>query len=137
MNTLAMSISMMAFCLVDTKTTAPVILAMTFIYGFLMSLQYTSMNSLAYANIEENQQSAATSIMSTMQQMAQSLGVAIAAIFLRVFAPEGILNLAAFHHTFLLLGMISYVAILLFLQLQVQDGEELLIKSNLLPENMK
>lgn len=137
MNTLAMSISMMAFCLVDTQTTAPVILTMTFIYGFLMSLQYTSMNSLAYANIEDNQQSAATSIMSTMQQMAQSLGVAIAAIFLRVFAPEGILNLAAFQHTFLLLGMISYVAIILFLQLQVQDGEELLIKSNLLPENMK
>ena len=43
------------------------------------------MNSLAYAQITPDLLSSATSIMSTIQQLSQSFGVALAALFFTFF----------------------------------------------------
>ena len=55
------------------------------VYGFFTSLQYTSMNTLVYADITEEQTSSASSIASTMQQMSISFGVAVGVAGDRVF----------------------------------------------------
>ena len=56
------------------------IVALAFLYGAYSSLQYTSMNTLVYADTTEEETSAANSIFSTVQQMAISFGVATAGL---------------------------------------------------------
>ena len=64
------------------------IVAEVFFYGFFTSLQYTSMNTLVYADVSEEQESSASSIASTMQQMAISFGVASASLVTVFFIPD-------------------------------------------------
>ncbi|EHL29285.1 MDR family MFS transporter [Legionella drancourtii] len=126
LNTILVSISLWSFCLINAASTVYGISLLTFIYGFLISLQYTGMNSLAYANVTEQDMSAATSIMSTIQQLAQSFGVAVSAILLSVFSSHHLLSVKIFHQTFLMLGVLTLLSGPIFLSLQKEDGDELI-----------
>src|ERR1019366_10033682 len=64
------------------------VVAEVFCYGFFTSLQYTSMNTLVYADVSQEQESSASSIASTMQQMAISFGVASASLVTVFFLPD-------------------------------------------------
>ena len=74
-NTLALGVMIMLFATIDAATPVWLIVMMAFTYGFLTSLQYTSMNTLAYADVGEREASAASTIASTVQQMAVSLSL--------------------------------------------------------------
>ena len=99
-------------------------------YGFLVSLQYTGMNSLAYASLAEEDLSSATAIMSTTQQLAQSFGVAVAAIIVNIYASNFSVNhglsLQVFHQTFVTLGILTMLSIVIFMGLRSDDGHELI-----------
>jgi len=70
---------------INNETPLYFIALCTFIYGVLIALQYSGMNSLYYADIDLESFSAATSIMSTVQQLSQSFGVAVSAMLLQFF----------------------------------------------------
>lgn len=129
LNTILVALGLWSFVLVNEHTAMVAIGAMTFAYGFLISLQYTGMNSLAYANLAADDVSAATSIMSTTQQLAQSFGVAVAAILVRIFAAnhnEAILSMTTFHEAFVALGILTFCSIVIFISLKKEDGNELI-----------
>ncbi|WP_131783485.1 MFS transporter [Legionella gresilensis] len=128
LNTLLVGFSLISFSFINEYSTLLKIGILTFIYGLLISLQYTGMNSLAYANVEPEDLSAATSIMSTVQQISQSFGVAIAAILLHVFTPAktSLLSIDTLHHTFIAMGLVTCLSLLIFSQLKQQDGQELI-----------
>ncbi|MGQ3887910.1 MFS transporter [Legionella sp. CNM-1927-20] len=129
LNTLLVGFSLISFSFINEHSTVLKIGILTFIYGFLISLQYTGMNSLAYANVEPDDLSSATSIMSTVQQISQSFGVAIAAILLHLFTPfskASLLSVATLHHTFIAMGLITCLSLLVFSQLKKEDGQELI-----------
>ncbi len=130
LNTLLVSVSLWSFFSIDQHSSVYTIAFLTFLYGFLIALQYTGMNSLAYANITENNMSAATSIMSTTQQLAQSFGVAVSAIFLSFFTArhsgDHVLSIQIFHDTFLMLGVLTFFSGLIFTFLKKEDGLELI-----------
>lgn len=68
-----------------TETTPhAVILTVLLIGGFFKSLQFTSINSLAYADIEPRAMSRATSFASVAQQLSMSAGVAAGALVLEL-----------------------------------------------------
>jgi len=67
---------LLLFATIGVHTLIWVIVALAFLYGAYSSLQYTSMNTLVYADTTEEETSAANSIFSTVQQMAISFGVA-------------------------------------------------------------
>lgn len=134
LNTMLVSLSLCTFALINQDTNIYFIAGLTFIYGFLISLQYTGMNSLAYANIQPDDVSSATSIMSTIQQLSQSFGVAVAAMIITFFAPYStghILSVPVFHHTFLALGLVTLCSALIFMRLKKEDGQELIIAPQL------
>ncbi|MFC3125602.1 MFS transporter [Pseudoroseomonas globiformis] len=54
------------------------------ISGLCRSLQFTAMNTLAYADVPQEKLSAATSLYSTAQQLPQALGVAVASAVLQI-----------------------------------------------------
>lgn len=128
-NTLLVALSLFSFSLITAQTSIYIIGCLTFLYGFLISLQYSAMNSLAYANISADEFSAATSIMSTLQQIAQSFAVAIAALLLRIFSANFsdrlLLSVRIFHHSFIALGIITLFSGLIFLYLKPSDGHEM------------
>jgi EmrB/QacA subfamily drug resistance transporter len=126
LNTILVSITLWSFCSINASSTIFGISFLTFLYGFLISMQYTGMNSLAYANVNENDMSAATSIMSTIQQLAQSFGVAVSAILISLFSSHHILSLQIFHETFFMLGLLTLLSGIIFLSLKKEDGEELI-----------
>jgi EmrB/QacA subfamily drug resistance transporter len=129
-NTLCVGLGLCAFSFISNATPWFVIAIFTFIYGFLTSTQYSGMNSLAYIEISEEHLSAATSIMSTLQQISQSFGVAIGALLLRYFSSQSAhgftLSIAVFHHTFLALGMLTLLSTLIFLNLKPHDGDQMI-----------
>ncbi len=57
-----------------------IIVLQAFCYGAFTSLQYTSMNTLVYADIDDERTSGASSIASTVQQLSISFGVAAAGL---------------------------------------------------------
>ncbi|MCA0402884.1 MAG: MFS transporter [Proteobacteria bacterium] len=130
LNSFLVGLALFAFILINPSFSTYIIGFLTFIYGFLIALQYTGMNSLAYANLEDNDISAATSIMSTIQQLAQSFGVAVSAIFISFFTYEfsdhHILTVGVFHKTFFVLGLLTMLSAFIFLGLKEEDGQELL-----------
>lgn len=130
LNTLLVSISLWSFFSINEHTSVYGIAFLTFIYGFFIALQYTGINSLAYANIHENNMSAATSIMSTIQQLAQSFGVAVSAILISLFtylySANHVLSVQIFHDTFLMLGIFTFLSGIIFTFLKKEDGLELI-----------
>src|SRR6202041_498852 len=67
-NTLIIGLLILLFATIGKGTPVWLIVVEVFFYGFFTSLQYTSMNTLVYADISGAQESGASSIASTVQQ---------------------------------------------------------------------
>ncbi|OGV47626.1 MAG: multidrug transporter [Legionellales bacterium RIFCSPHIGHO2_12_FULL_42_9] len=130
-NTIFAGLSIWMLTSIDANTPIYVIAFLTGVYGFILTLQYSSMNSLAYADVLPEDLSAATSIMSTLQQFAQSFGVATSALFIRlfsgVFSGNLVLTPTVFHYTFFAVGFFTLLSTFVFLQLKPEDGQQLIL----------
>ncbi|HUU24103.1 MAG TPA: DHA2 family efflux MFS transporter permease subunit [Methyloceanibacter sp.] len=71
-----------AAALFTAVTPAAIILGVLLVGGFFKSLQFTAINSIAYADIDEKEMSKATSFASVAQQLSMSAGVAVGALVL-------------------------------------------------------
>lgn len=130
LNTFLVGLSQWTFIGVNMHTPIYLIAGFTFLFGFVISLQYSAMTSLAYADIDPIDLSAATSIMSTLQQLAQSFGVAVSALLLGEFANKAHLGhhltVDVFHHTFFAMGIITFCSIFIFMRLNPKDGMQMI-----------
>ena len=127
-NTLILGVLIMLFATIGPATPVALIVAHVFVYGFFTSLQYTSMNTLAYADITEDDTSAASTIASTMQQMSISFGVATASLVTAIFVPDRFNATSAqmttgIHKAFIVLGALTAVSTFIFRELRREDGE--------------
>ena len=128
-NTLLIGLLIMAFGTIGQHTPVWVIALQAFTYGAFSSLQYTSMNTLAYADTTEQQTSSASSIASTMQQMSVSFGVAIAGLTTVLFIPQSASGkpleiVHGIHEAFLLLGALTIFSTIVFRSLRAGDGDD-------------
>jgi EmrB/QacA subfamily drug resistance transporter len=127
-NTLAIGLLIGLFGLVGPATPVWVIVAQTFCFGFFSSFQYTSMNTLTYADVPDRDTSMASTIASTTQQMSMSFGVAAASLTAAIFIPDRFhatppqiihgIHLACFA-----LGALTVASTLLFRTLKPDDGD--------------
>ena len=126
-NTLMIGLMICLFATIGIGTPVWLVVLESFCYGFFSSLQYTSMNTLVYADISQEDASSASSIASTMQQMSISFGVATASLLTAVFIPDRHHSSAAemiggIHRAFFVLGGITVLSTLVFQELKVGDG---------------
>lgn len=126
-NTIIIGVLILLFSTIGLGTPVWLIVTMVFCYGFFTSLQYTSMNTLVYADISEEEASAASSIASTMQQMSISFGVASASLVTAFFLPDRFRsNPAQFihgiHRAFYVLGGMTVLSTIVFRELKRGDG---------------
>ncbi len=127
-NTLVIGGLLALFATIGTHTPMWVILVLAFFYGAFTSLQYTSMNTLVYADITEPDTSSASSIASTMQQLAISFGVATAGLTTAFFVPHGDHSNPAemihgIHSALRFLAVLTAVSTLVFWSLRPGDGQ--------------
>jgi len=104
------------------------ILAVLLIGGFFRSLQFTSINTLAYADIEPKAMSAATSFASVAQQLSMSAGVAVGALvleFQRHGRPSTAVEPSDFTLAFVVIALISAASVLIFMRLPKTAGTSL------------
>ena len=126
-NTLILGVLISLFATIGATTPVPLMVLQVFVYGFFTSLQYTSMNTLAYADITGEQTSSASTIASTMQQMSISFGVATASLVTAVFIPDRFHAsrqemISGIHKAFLILGAMTMVSTFIFRGLRANDG---------------
>lgn len=86
-NTLISSVAMCAIGLPTSETPVIIIIMILLFYGFISSLHFTSLGSMAYADIDKNKVAQATSLISCIQLLASVVGVTIAAITTQITQP--------------------------------------------------
>jgi MFS family permease len=127
-NTVLLGATMCLFSLVTPNTPLATIVLLAFAQGFFNSLQFSSVNSMGYADIAPADSSMATSFASTCQQMSLSFGLAcaslIAAWYLgNVPQTEQLAVTNALHRTFLTVGALTILSSLSFWSLRPEDGD--------------
>ena len=92
--------------------------------GFFRSLHFTSINVIAYADVEPGRMSRATSFMSTAQQLSISMGVGTGALILHSTAGTNV-AVGDFWPAFVIVSLISASSIFFYLGLPSGAGDAL------------
>jgi EmrB/QacA subfamily drug resistance transporter len=126
-NTVIIGMALMLFATIGFGTPAWVIVVQAACYGAFQSLQLTSMNTLVYSDIPQEQASNASSIASTLQQLSISFGVAAAGLTTAFFIPPSVRSnptqfMGGVHEAFLVLGGFTVLSTLVFWRLKAGDG---------------
>ncbi|HXC00436.1 MAG TPA: DHA2 family efflux MFS transporter permease subunit [Terriglobales bacterium] len=127
-NTVIIGLLILLFATIGISTPVWLIVVQVFCYGFFTSLQYTSMNTLVYADVNEEESSSASSIASTMQQMSMSFGVATASLVTAFFIPDRFRSNASqlihgIHSAFVCMGVMTILSTIVFRELRRGDGD--------------
>jgi EmrB/QacA subfamily drug resistance transporter len=127
-NTVILGLLLMLFATIGSATPLWAIITQAFCFGAFTSLQYTSMNTLVYADVDEHNTSSASSIASTAQQMSISFGVAAAGLTTAFFIPDRFHSspsemIHGIHEAFLLLGGLTILSTIVFYWLKPGDGD--------------
>lgn len=127
-NTVMIGIVVCSFAAVGPGTPLFVIVLLGLALGFFNSLQYTSMNSMAYADIDTQDSSMASTIASSMQQMSMSFGLAFGSLIAGWYLgglPQTDQSAVthALHYAFLTVGAMTMLSSLSFWSLRPRDGE--------------
>jgi EmrB/QacA subfamily drug resistance transporter len=119
----------LAACALFTVTT-PLLLIMIILVvgGFFRSLQFTAINTVAYAEVEPSQMSRATTLVSVNQQLAISAGVAVGAFSVEttmLVHHVSELSAADFAPAFIVVAIISAISAWFFYQMPDDAGHEI------------
>ncbi len=118
----------LAACALFTVTT-PLLLIMIILVvgGFFRSLQFTAINTVAYAEVEPAQMSRATTLVSVNQQLAISAGVAVGAFSVEstmMLRHVSELSAVDFAPGFLVVAIISAISTYFFYRMPVDAGHQ-------------
>jgi EmrB/QacA subfamily drug resistance transporter len=120
------SLILMSYSMFRPATSHVVIVLALLSGGFLRSLQFTALGTLAYADVPETLMSNASSLASMAQQLFLSLGVAIAALLLHLSLgghAASTLSSSNFTLPFVVVGVLAMLSSLLFVPLGHDAGE--------------
>jgi MFS family permease len=137
-NTVLLGITMLGFTQIDRGAPLWHILMLSFSQGFFASLQFTSMNSLVFADISDRNASKASSISSTAQQLSLSFGVAFGSLLAGWFLggldqANPVQTIPALHKAFACMGGITILSSLTFWGLDRNDGNNVSNRTPLPP----
>jgi len=110
-------------------TPVPVIVALLFASGLTRSMQYSALNTLAFADVPENWMSGANTLFNMTQQLSLAMGIALGAVALRVAgfwgprAAPGAIPVAHFHTAFLIVAAVAVVVVVDALGLDRTAGD--------------
>ena len=127
-NTVVIGLTIMLFARIGPGTSVVEIVLQACLFGFFSSLQYTAMNTLAYADVAAADTSMASTLVSTIQQMSLSFGVATSSLVTGFFIADRFHATAneligGLHGGFLALGAVTILSAAAFVGLRDSDGD--------------
>jgi EmrB/QacA subfamily drug resistance transporter len=127
-NGLLTAATIAACSLLSPGTSRVLIMLVLFVGGLCRSMQFTSINTLAFADVPPEMMSAASTFFSMVQQMTIGLGIAFGAIALHLagwlHGNGGPPGLADFRIAFLLVAALVMAAVLSFMGIKSDAGIE-------------
>jgi hypothetical protein len=105
-NAVIVAVTFMGYALFRTGKQHWVIYAVLLTGGFFRSLQFTSLNGVAFADVDHAQMSRASTMSTMGQQLSQTMGIGIAPAFIAV-------------------GCVALIPVLFFIPLPADAGEGL------------
>ena len=126
------ALSLLACGLLSPAIATPVVYVVLLVAGMTRSMNFTSMSTLAFADVPGEMRAGATTLAAMAQQAASALGVAAAALALGVFqVARGGTELAAgdFRNAFIVAAALMALATLWSLRLPADAGAELARRS--------
>jgi EmrB/QacA subfamily drug resistance transporter len=120
-NTVLVGLAMASFALISEKEPLWLTILQLAFFGSVNSLQYTAMNTVTLKDLEGSEASSGNSLLSMVQMLSMSLGVAAAggllATFLDTYGNGTGRELYAFHYTFICVGLLTAASAWIFWQL--------------------
>ncbi|MBL8556039.1 MAG: MFS transporter [Phenylobacterium sp.] len=104
------------------------IMAVLGVGGFFRSLQFTALNGMAYADIDQDQMSRAATTSSMVQQLVQSIGIGLSASLLHLLMMlHGATKLTpeVVAPAFLIVGPVTMISMWWFFRLPADAGDEM------------
>jgi EmrB/QacA subfamily drug resistance transporter len=127
-NAIVSSLFLAASALFTASTPLLLIMLILVVGGFFRSLQFTAINTVAYAEVEPSHMSRATTLVSVNQQLAISAGVAVGAFCVEstmMLRPVSELTADDFAPAFLVVAIISAASTYFFWQMPDDAGHEI------------
>jgi len=128
-NTIITGILICMFFFIDKNTPYVYIIILMALNGTFNAVQYTSMNTISLADLDNKTSSDGNSLLSVTQQLAISLGISISAMLLQLFTNSNLNNssnpIDVFNYTFLVMGILTILSSVVFMQLNNSDGASL------------
>ncbi len=96
--------------------------------GLARSMQFTAVNTLAFADVPEEQMSSANTLFNTVTQLSMGLGIALGAIGIRVgrvlAVPLGLASVPTIEHrlAFAIVAVVGILAVMDSLRLATDAG---------------
>jgi EmrB/QacA subfamily drug resistance transporter len=120
-NTTLVGAMMASFALISPAQPSWLTLIQLAVFGIVNSLQFTAMNTVTLKDLEGGAASSGNSLLSMVQMLSMSLGVAAAggllATFVDFYGHGSDRELPAFHATFICVGLMTAAAAWIFWQL--------------------
>lgn len=121
-NTALAAVLLACFALLGATTPWWAIAVLMFAYGFVMSLQYTSMNTLAFVDLPPERAAQASSLTSAAQYLVISFGIALSSWLLAAFLDSRHHDAAAYVYGFriavLVMAALPLIAVYIFTRLR-------------------
>ncbi len=124
-NTITLGLIICMFFFLESKSPIYYIIPLMVLNGFFSSIQFTAMNTLSLADLDENTSSEGNSLLSVTQQLSLTFGISVAALILGVFRQAGFVNgveVQAFRYSFLTMGVMTILSTYIFFKLRESDG---------------
>jgi len=124
--TIIIGILIATFSLQSPGGSVVMLLAALLILGMAMSTQFTAMNTITLADLNDENASGGNSVLAVTQQLSISFGVAVSAAVLRFYQDVEATTVAQFHATFLTMGVVTVLSAFTFMMLRPSDGRNLI-----------
>ncbi|MET0273236.1 MAG: MFS transporter [Phenylobacterium sp.] len=127
-NAVIVALSFAACSLFRPTTPHWLIMIVLAVGGFFRSLQFTSLNGMAFADIGQARMSRASTTSSMVQQLVQSIGIGLAAAMLQVLMQlkrEPALTCDTISPAFIILGAVTLISTAWFVRLPRDAGDEM------------
>lgn len=126
-NTVLISLFIITIGILGRDMPMWVLVIQLYALGVCNSTQFTAMNTLTIGDLGKEQVSSGNSLMMVNQQLALTLGVAFAALFLNFYIAQHWFpsenTEKAFQLTFITMGILTLIATYIFAKLKKEDGD--------------
>jgi len=123
-NTLLVGASMASFALISGGEPLALMIGQLALFGLVNSLQFTAMNTVTLKDLSGAGASSGNSLLSMVQMLSMSLGVAAAGGLLTTFEDlfGRARTIASFHGTYICVGVMTAVSAWIFWQLPTEEA---------------